>query len=71
MMENEQEWIEWSGGECPLAADALVQVKFRDGSFSVEQRGMTAGYLDRHNYWIGNGEARDDIVAYRVVPHAH
>ncbi len=52
-------WIEWEGrGECPVGNNAVIDIKFRDGS--VRLKG------DAHWLWwhAGNGY---DIVAYRIV----
>ena len=70
---TQTDWIEWVGGECPLPADTLVQVKFRDGMYSVQQLGTTAGYWDGNgsnftSCWQHNAdEGHSDIIAYRVV----
>jgi hypothetical protein len=52
-------WIAWDGGECPVAAGTLVALKFRDGSTCV---------WDSQKYWdwwpMG---CYRDIIAYRVV----
>ena len=54
----ENDWIEWSGGECPIEAGARVWVKRRSG------RIVRARVADRH--WQ-HRHSRFDIVAYRVV----
>ena len=56
------EWIEWKGGECPVAAGTRVQVRFGRGETS---RAVTAGRLD----WAA-GEDVYPIIAYRVVEEA-
>lgn len=54
-------WIEWNGGECPVPADALVEVKLRD----TKIQGPWRGHADA---WVwGHTDEDDDIVAYRVV----
>lgn len=35
MQQRESEWIEWAGGECPIAEDELVETRARDGFTSV------------------------------------
>lgn len=58
-------WIEWGGGDCPVAADALVEVKLRNGT---EWTGRDAEYRD---YWDwSHDEIGGDIVAYRLVEKA-
>lgn len=57
-------WIEWHGGECPVAPDAWVQIRLRDGTPSegIAGRTPTGTYRCKH---LGNAA---DIVAYRVNP---
>lgn len=56
---KEHEWIEWPGGECPVASDVHVEVKFRDGLCSSEYKAGT---------WNWKNLANDDeIIAYRVL----
>lgn len=52
-------WIEWRGGECPLNAGDLVDVKWLDGSVSFTR---TVGDVE----WSGLGKSRS-ITAYRIV----
>lgn len=55
-------WIPWSGGECPVPGDALVEVKFRVGTYSAEFRAD-------HWVWTPTGHPLD-ITAYRIVKPA-
>lgn len=57
-------WIEWGGGECPVAPQTLVHVQFRSGNTS-EYEAADPAYM----YSWGHDEDiwRSDIVAYRVV----
>jgi len=52
-------WIEWAGGECPVADNRVVRVRYR-GDFQEDK--CIAGSM----IWNHSGE-EDDIVAYRVV----
>lgn len=54
------DWIEWKGGECPVAANAIIQRKYRDGADGFMK--APAAYFR----WTHLGEDRD-IIAYRVV----
>lgn len=54
------DWIEWNGGECPVAASAIVQRKYRDGADGFMK--APAAYFR----WTHLGED-SDIIAYRVV----
>lgn len=56
------EWIEWKGGECPIADDARIDVKCRDGD-------VLRDCLPSNLYWShhADGNYWGDIVAYRVM----
>ncbi|MCR4300823.1 MAG: DUF3310 domain-containing protein [Sulfuricaulis sp.] len=58
------EWIEWAGGECPVAPETVVEYRQRDG-YTNESR---AGWLQ----WLRGGgiEPAYTIVAYRIVPES-
>ena len=55
------EWIEWNGGECPIADDVQHEIRMRDGWES--SRGADA------QIWSGwvHDDSAYDIVAYRVM----
>ncbi|KNC11563.1 hypothetical protein AC790_13420 [Pantoea sp. RIT-PI-b] len=51
-------WIAWGGGECPVDAAQVVDVKWRAGGvMKVEAGGRT---------WFHDGKFYD-IIAYRVI----
>ena len=52
-------WIEWRGGDCPVAPDTRVEVKFRDGIMDDEEN---ADFWT----WPHYGHGRN-IIAYRVL----
>lgn len=56
----ETEWIEWNGGECPVADAPHVEVKLRGGGIA----GGRACVLD-WEHWHQSPEL--DIIAYRIV----
>lgn len=60
------EWIEWDGGECPVAPDVMVCIKFRDGNdfFADDKRAL--GAVDWTPNWHHSG-GDSDIIAYRVI----
>lgn len=60
---EESGWIEWSGGECPVAAVTEVEIKFMDGDV---WRNMGDPESLR---WSHDGFS-SDIIAYRVVEEA-
>lgn len=51
-------WIDWTGGNCPVAADATVEYRAKNG----EQFQFRADDLD----WAHRGDGAD-IAAYRVI----
>lgn len=58
--QSNDNWIPWSGGDCPVAPDVRVDVKFRDGTDDLcGERAHIWGW--DHSY------GSQDIVAYRVV----
>lgn len=54
-------WIEWLGGECPVAASTVVEVRLRCGE--ENSRSGACAYDWRHL----PDDASQDIVAYRVI----
>ena len=56
------EWIEWNGGECPVAGDTLVEVRFQDGTHSKARKAAIWSW--KHDF------VNSDIVAYRIVEPA-
>jgi len=56
---KEHEWIEWYGGECPVAEGADCEVKFRSGACNSE---FSAGNWSWKHFASGG-----DIIAYRVL----
>lgn len=66
--QQDGDWIDWSGGECPVDADVMVDVEFRDGFPSDP---VPAGRRDWEHWPDGEPERSDgpcsDIIAYRVV----
>ena len=81
MMENEQEWIEWAGGICPVPVDTMVDYRLR--RFQDERTFRAEAGLCRWDHGRTPESAadtslrRNDIIAYRVIsdpqganPHA-
>lgn len=52
-------WIEWRDGECPVAENTPVAVKYRNGVIMPAQSADC--YEWNHDGWGG------DIIAYRVI----
>lgn len=61
---NDNGWIKWQGGECPVAPDTEVDVKFKD-----DRLGTICGKLAGGFRWSNEGLIAD-IVAYRVIEDA-
>lgn len=59
--EDDDGWITWNGGKCPVADYTRVTVLFRDGE---KYDGCVRSFRWRHR-----GDA-DDIIAYKVVKNA-
>ena len=63
-MADENPWIEWAGGEPPVEADTIVEVRLRDAKL-----GTMTERADFFDWTIPDEEPRyrDDIIAYRIV----
>jgi hypothetical protein len=57
---DEDGWIRWDGGECPIGDDVAHEVRFRDGSLFCEADAVASKWDWRHT------DVKGDIVAYRV-----
>jgi hypothetical protein len=55
-------WIDWHGGACPVADDARVEARFRNGHVS---NACAAGSLVWEPYYCYTADV--DVIAYRVV----
>jgi hypothetical protein len=60
---DEDGWLPWYGGECPVAAGTMVDVRYR--RVLVEEKAAYA-HLSRWEHL----PCDDDIVAYRIVEEA-
>jgi hypothetical protein len=61
--EENDDWIEWNGGECPIPNDTLHEVKLRSGTISKDRDPQTwAWYRSEDQSYYG------DIIAYRILP---
>ncbi len=56
------DWIEWHGGNCPVAPDVTVHVKLRSEADYYPWPWMIAAELS----WVHTG-GDGDILAYRVA----
>lgn len=61
----EPEWIKWAGGDCPVPADTLVDVRIGAIGEPIEETDCAENWLWKHTLDAVNGDYH--IVAYRVV----
>lgn len=54
------EWIEWNGGECPVADHRRIEARLCDGT--IEK--LNADSFDWEHL---PDDAQSDIIAYRIV----
>lgn len=67
-MSIEAEWIEWRGGECPVKAGTMVDVKFRDGATLTDvpaNQNIPGEREAAYDFWHNEG-GQFDITAYRI-----
>ncbi len=65
------DWIEWKGGECPVAPDTMVEVRYRSAILPI-----SGPDLARRDDWRWEPPQQGlagsfDIVAYRVIGQEH
>jgi hypothetical protein len=59
------DWIEWMGGECPVANDVQVIVRLRNDGAKERSYPWPADAL-----WWDHRKRGSDIIAYRIVDPA-
>jgi hypothetical protein len=66
-------WVEWKGGECPVAGDTEVFVRYRDG-LETEISNYAGFHVWQHVVRRPHRRSKtpvaigaSDIIAYRVV----
>ena len=70
-------WVEWGGGDCPLADDTLVEVRTLDpdeGDYVTEfaEGAYTAGFWKRPaDWWKHEHQDGTNIIAYRIITPPH
>lgn len=69
MVSQESDWIEWTGGECPVAGGSIVEVRYAREVDSAKGCRIDWPVAARELAWYYDGED-DDIIAYRVVSAA-
>lgn len=60
----DNDWIEWSGGECPVDGDVLVDVRIRSLDGTISESYDRVACVCR--WFLAENAA--NIIAYRVVP---
>jgi hypothetical protein len=62
---QENEWIEWTGGECPVAPEQRVDVRLRNRGDMLGHRAGAVAVFFQWDRLAAN--AANDVVAYRYV----
>ena len=57
-------WIEWSGGECPVAKRSLVEIRLRYAPEKIEGPNMAGNLTWAHGGTIPSGY---ELIGYKVV----
>lgn len=60
----EDGWIDWPGGDCPVADHVMVSVKYRDGR--VKEPDRAGGYIWTNGSPISS-KSGADIVSYKIA----
>lgn len=60
-------WIEWKGGECPVAEGTLIDIKDRDGQLHMEVEAL-GHFSNYETHWQHNCAEEIQIIAYRILP---
>lgn len=63
-MSGNDDWIDWGGGECPVADLTLVRAWFRNDELPSNDIVRAEDY-----YWKHDGDEYD-IIKYRIVREA-
>lgn len=63
------DWIEWTGGECPVPEDTHIEARMR-GTFIKDGRPVHRGFKTSQptefHHWLDTGQ-ESDIIAYRII----
>lgn len=64
-------WLEWEGGPCPVEPRTEVSVYFRDGRHLTRVAGVFSATDTGEDYWQHQTrQSRDHIVRYRLTDQA-
>ncbi len=61
-------WVEWKGGACPVEANALVDIRLRDGRTYLRRPASNWMWAWNVNYMVRPNDCDGDIVAFRLLP---
>ena len=64
-MTNDNEWIEWNGGECPVPNGTPIDFRFRSEDFGIQTVNRPERMKWDHEF-SHNNPGSVDIIAYRV-----
>ena len=69
-MKSKEGWIRHRGGNCPVEAGTLVDVRYRDGEIRYKRKALSDSDCASEN-WIHEEDknsdlAKCDIMAYRL-----
>lgn len=65
---SDNDWIEWSGGDCPVKKGTLLDVRYRDGyiEYKIPSLIPIHGTMRKATNWFHH-ETDGDIVAYKII----
>ena len=61
---DEDGWIPWDGGKCPVSPAMLVEVKLRSGQAWLNKKAEEGSFWE---WYHGPKKSPDDIIAYRPL----
>jgi len=66
-LDDNDGWIEWGGGECPVENGTRIDTKYRNGSTEQNVPTGEPGTRTSCDFWV-HEDYENDIVAYRLTP---
>lgn len=66
---SDNNWIEWKGGECPVPAGTLVDLRYRNNYYEdrIAVPALTFGNMSDEEFWQHENYAHEcDIIAWRL-----
>ena len=65
-MTDTSEWIEHDGGPCPVADDAIVEIRFANGK-QAKRESRARFWKTPLDWWQHQGSDGYGVISYRVV----